>query len=312
MAAIRTARLYQPGQPLRLETVELPGPAPGEVVVDLSYAGVNPLDTYVAAGQAGAPVSPHTPGVEGAGVCAGLSVLVYGHGIGLSRNGTWAERVVAPHEAVITIPVGIGALQASVVAVAGATAVRVVDDLAAVAGDDTVLVLGAAGGAGSAVTSLAASHAGRVLGQTAAPAKAAFIESLGAAPVVAATPASLLEQVRSEKVTAVIDALGGGFTTAALTALEPRGRLVSYGTSAGPVGEVDLRAVYRKGLTIRGYGGVIEPAERLRQAIGRAFEALATGAMSIPVTRVLSLDEVGLAIAMLGQRAVAGKLAIAL
>ncbi|HEV2373463.1 MAG TPA: zinc-binding alcohol dehydrogenase family protein [Streptosporangiaceae bacterium] len=309
---VRAARLGQHAEPLRTEVVELPEPAAGEVVVELSYAGVNPLDTYVIAGQAGAAPLPHTPGVEGSGTCEGRRVVVYGHGVGLARPGTWAERAVVPGEAVVDIPDGIELLQASAVAVAGTTAIRVTEDLAEVTADDTVLVLGAAGGVGTAVTSLAASRGARVLGQTSSAGKAATIEGLGAKAIIAPSPASLYDQVKDEEVTVVIDALGDGYTGAALTALQPRGRLVSYGTSAGPTGDVDLRAVYRKGLTIRGYGGVIEPPQRIRESLGRALAALGSGAMRIPVTQVLPLEQANTAVTMVSAHQVAGKLALAL
>lgn len=64
------------------------------------------------------------------------------------------------------------------------------------------------------------------------------------------------------------DGLGDGYSGAAIEALEPHGRLVLFGTSAGPDGQVPLRSLYRKGISVLGYAGLLE-SDRQRQAKGK-------------------------------------------
>jgi NADPH2:quinone reductase len=98
------ARLVGHGQPLQVAQVDLPEPRPDEVVVDMLYGGVNPVDRYRAAGSvdSGSPL-PHTLGAEGTGIVAGRLVAVFGHGVGATRDGIWATRAVVPRSALIEL-----------------------------------------------------------------------------------------------------------------------------------------------------------------------------------------------------------------
>ncbi|HET6963270.1 MAG TPA: zinc-binding dehydrogenase, partial [Acidimicrobiales bacterium] len=89
-----------------------------------------------------------------------------------------------------------------------------------------------------------------------------------------------------------------------------KGRLVAFGTSAGPRGEVPLQALYRKGLTVNGYGGLIESDEALAAGIRAAMDALREGRMEVAVGRRVPLAEVGEAFRLLEERAVMGKIVL--
>jgi len=80
---VKAARLHHHGDPLAVDEVSLPAPAPGEVRVELAFAGVNPVDSYVAAGRVAAdgPL-PRTVGSEASGHLDGRPVLVTGAGLG--------------------------------------------------------------------------------------------------------------------------------------------------------------------------------------------------------------------------------------
>jgi NADPH2:quinone reductase len=101
--------------------------------------------------------------------------------------------------------------------------------------------------------------------------------------------------------------LGDGFTTAALRAMEPHGRLVIFGTSAGAEATLQLRELYRNGLRILGYGGLRLTDEERRKGLMAALEALAGGRLRIPVGRVWPLDDVNRALESLADRTAAGK-----
>ncbi|MFC3898193.1 zinc-binding alcohol dehydrogenase family protein [Lentzea rhizosphaerae] len=302
-------RLSTPGGALELHPLEPARPeSDDDVLVRMAYAGVNPVDSYVRAGTVGDPnLLPRTLGVEGVGESGGQWYVVHGGGIGVARDGTWAEYVVAPRDALVPVPAGLDLELAACAGVVGATAVRVTCDLADVTKDDRVLVLGAAGGVGTAVTSVALSRGADVWGQVGDPAKADVVVDGWAEPVVAATPDELRELVAGLGITVAFDALGGGYTGVLVESLAPHGRLISYGVAAGPRSELPMQALYRKNITVRGYGGVAEPEERVRSAIGRALDQLAAADMKIPVDRVVPLDRAEEALEDLKARRVRGK-----
>ena len=305
------ARLVEHGAPLRIETVELAEPGPGEVVVDMAFAGVNPVDRYGAQGLVATdgPV-PRTLGTEGAGMVGERRVVVRGHGLGTTRDGLWASAAVVPEAALVDVPEGVGLEAAAAMGVAGVTAWRTVTELARATGDDRVLVLGASGGVGSIAVSVAKALGATVWGQTGDEAKAAWVAAQGADRVVACDAGELAASVAELQPTVVIDPLGGGFTGAAIEAMSPRGRLVLLGTSAGLTGEVPLRQLYRKGLTVLGYGGLIEPEERLAAGLRDALEALAGGRLRVVVDTVLPLADVNTAFERIEERSLRGKIVL--
>jgi NADPH2:quinone reductase len=294
-----------------VEEVDVPAPGDDEVVVEMAYAGVNPVDRYMAEGRVApnAPL-PRTLGMEGAGRLAedGRPVLLHGAGLAAQRDGVWAERVVVPRSAVTDIPDGVDLAEAAGMGVAGVTAWRTATEFARVTADDRVLVLGASGGVGSILVSLCHSIGARVWGQTGNPDKADFVTSLGAEEAITAGPADLAAGLEPLSPTVVFDALGDSFTPAALEALAPCGRLVSFGVSAGPMAEINMQVLYRKGLTVYGYGGLIEPEERIAAGRTAALAALAEGRMRVVIADRLPLGRVNDAFAALVNRAVTGKI----
>lgn len=307
------ARVHAHGKPLVVGDVDPPAPGDGEVVVEMAFAGVNPVDRYIAEGRV-APDSPlpRTMGMEGAGRLAGdgQPVLVHGGGLATKRDGAWGRRVVAPRAAVTPIPDGVDLAEAAAMGVAGVTAWRTATEQAQVTADDRVLVLGASGGVGSMLVSLCHSLGARVWGQTGNTEKAAFVRGQGAEEVVTASASELVAAVEPLAPTVVFDALGAGFSAAAIEALAPFGRLVSFGVSAGPMAEVNMQMVYRKGLTIYGYGGLIDPPERLEAGKAAALAALAEGRIRVAIGEVLPLSRVNDAFTALVDRAVTGKIVL--
>lgn len=310
---VRAARLLEHGRPLALERVPLPEPGPDDVIVEMAFAGVNPVDRYGAVGRV-APDGPlpRTLGVEGVGRADGRWVVMYGHGLGTARDGLWTDAAVVPRAACVDVPQGVEPTVAAAIGVAGATAYRTVVDLAKVTPDDRVLVLGASGGVGSMIVSLAHAIGAQVWGQTGSQRKAPAIEQSGADRALVADASSLAAAVAELHPTVAFDALGDGFTGAAIEALEPYGRLVLFGASVDPEGRVPLLMLYRKHLTILGYGGLIEPDDVIRRSIEGALEAVREGRMSVRIDSVLPLEDVNEALRRIEQREVSGKLVLAL
>jgi NADPH:quinone reductase len=312
--SVKAARLLDLGRPLVAQTVGLSPPGDDEVRVQLRYGGVNPIDRYLAQGLVGAqgPL-PRTLGGEASGnLDDGTAVLVAGEGLGSTRDGVWASAAVVPMAAVYRLPERVRLREAAAMGIAGLTAWQAVHELAAVQAHDRVLVLGASGGVGSIIVSLAAAAGATVWGQTGSREKAALIEQQGGARALIGGAQELPSALAELEPTAVFDPLGGDFVGVAVEALVPRGRLVSFGTSAGAKVSFDMQALYRKMLTVFGYGGMQLGTEERRRGLAAALEALGDGRLRVPVGEVLALEDVGEAFSRLEQRRVQGKLLLEL
>jgi NADPH2:quinone reductase len=309
----RAARLERHSEPLTVEEVDLPEAGPGEVVVDMAFGGVNPVDRYQAEGRV-APDAPRprTPGSEGSGWVQGRPVVVRGYGLGTKRDGLWASAAVVPEAALIPVPEGVPLEEAAGMGVAGVTAWRCATEKADVQADDRVLVLGASGGVGSILVSIAKAIGAEVWAQTGSAAKAEWLRARGADRVVVGGPEQVEDAAAGFRPTVVFDPLGDGFFGAALRIMQEKGRLVPFGTSAGAEGEVPLQVLYRKAIAVNGYAGLIEPDDALAAAIRAGLEALRDGRMEIVVDRVVPLSEVNRAFQLLSERSVMGKVVLGL
>lgn len=313
MAEIRAARLHEHGQPLVVEAVALGPPADGEVRVDLEFGGVNPVDHYMALGRVNpdGPL-PRTLGAEAAGTADGRPVLVAGEGLGAARDGVWAAAANVPESAVIPIPDGVDPQKAAAMGIAGLTALHCVRRLAQVSPQDRVLVLGASGGVGSMIVSLAGAAGATVWGQTGSEDKADRIAGAGADRVLVAGPEGLPEPLAELEPTVVLDPLGGGFVAPSVSALAVRGRYVSFGVSAGAQVTFNMQELYRKMITLFGYGGMQLRRDERRSGLEAALQALRAGELRVRVDEVLALEAVNEGFARLTERRVQGKLLLAL
>jgi NADPH2:quinone reductase len=303
------ARLHEHGKPLVVETVPLAEPADGEVLAELEYGGVNPIDRYIALGRVAPEAQlPRTLGGEAAGTVDGRPVLVAGEGLGTARDGVWSGAAVVPAPAVIELPKGVATREAAAIGIAGLTAWNCVRRLAAVRPDDRVLVLGASGGVGSMIVSLADAIGATVWGQTGSDAKADLIAEQGADRVIVSSATTLGAAVLEFEPTVVFDSLGGPFVAPVLHTLAPRGRIVSIGTSAGAEVTFNMQTLYRKGATLYGYGGTRLPREERREGLLEALEVLARGELRVAVDEVLPLASANQAFERLERRQVKGKL----
>src|SRR5580700_8410871 len=160
-----------------LETRDLPTPTPGdgEVLVNVDAIGVNYRDVYQRNGGYGlAP--PAIIGVEGAGMIAGTGERVAWANV----DGSYAERIVAPRDKLVSIPDDVSAEDAASAILQGMTAHYLAADSYPVAEGDWVLVHAAAGGVGLLLTQLAKLRDGRVIATTSTDEKAQLARRAGA------------------------------------------------------------------------------------------------------------------------------------
>lgn len=161
MKAIRVHQFAGP-EVMRLEDVPDPKPGPGQVVVRIHAAGVNPADTYIRAGTyARKPTLPYTPGMDGAGVVeavgAGVSRVKVGDRVYTAGtlSGTYAERALCTESQVHPLAKQVSYAQGAAIHVPYATAYRALFQLARATPGETVFIHGASGGVGVAALQLA-------------------------------------------------------------------------------------------------------------------------------------------------------------
>jgi len=304
---MRALRRIRPGT-VEVVDVEPRSPAPGEVLVEIDYAGVNPFDVQVSRGEIGPhPDEPVTLGAEAVGRIDGRPVLVTGGGLGSATDGTFARQVVAPAAAVHEVPADADPRAVATVGIAGRTAWRAVHQLAEVTAADVVVVLGATGGVGDFAAQLARNLGATVLAVTGSTAKAGRLEALGVEPFVVDGPATLADRVRERGVTVVLDPLGGDYVSALLPTLAVGARVVTYGVLAGRATTIDLAVLYGRGIRMLGTSGGSTPPEQRAAALESALREVVEGRVEVAY-EVLDLESGPAAFARLAQRSVAGKL----
>jgi NADPH:quinone reductase len=200
--------VHQFGGPetLKLDQVPDPEPGPHQVVVRLEAAGVNPVDTYIRAGNyARLPNLPFIPGSDGAGVVESFGAEVQGVKTGdrvyvlkpggTALPGTYAERTVCDLPHVHPLPANVSFEQGACIGVAYATAYRALMQRAQAKPCDIVLVHGASGGVGIAAVQLAISRGMTVIGTAGSPRGLELVRDEGAHFVLNHNQADYADQI---------------------------------------------------------------------------------------------------------------------
>jgi NADPH2:quinone reductase len=186
MKAIRVKEFGGP-EVMRLEEVPELKPGPGEVVVRIRAAGVNPVETYIRAGTyARKPSLPYTPGTDGAGTieAAGKNATRFAPGarvyVAGSLSGTYAEQALCDESSVFPLAAHVSFAQGAALGVPYGTAFRGLFQRARAIAGETVLIHGASGGVGIAATQLARAAGMRVIGTAGTDKGRALIKAEGA------------------------------------------------------------------------------------------------------------------------------------
>jgi NADPH:quinone reductase-like Zn-dependent oxidoreductase len=225
------------GSAIRVQTVPRPVPGAGEVLVKLQFASVNPADWKRASGRPEDPNigkpregQPAIPGMDGAGTVVALGRGVTGLKMGdavmlWSRHGgTYAQYVAVPAGDVAHKPDKVSAMQAAAIPHAGLAAWGLLMDIAKVHSGQNVVVLGGAGGVGSAAVQIARICGAHVLATTSAR-NAGYVHQLGADSVIDYTTQHFDEQVRNVDI--VVNAVDADDAYRGLAVVKRGGYLVS-------------------------------------------------------------------------------------
>jgi NADPH2:quinone reductase len=286
---------------------ELPEPVADrdEVIVDIELASINGLDRLAVRSPHSTPL-PHVLGAEAVGRFEGRMVLLAGGGLGVSRDGTFAQRVAVPRSELRAIPADMQPSTAAVAGIAGKTAWRAVHQLGRVRAGDAVVVLGASGGVGLFSALLAAAAGADVIGVTARRWKAERLRAIGVEALHAGSPEGLAEHMRTVRPDVVIDPVGGEWTSSAAATLGDGGRLVLCGTLAGSRADIDLRHLITCGGSLLATSGRTTSREDANRALDGVLGALAAAAITIPA-QTFPLSDVAAAFALLDSGRAIGK-----
>lgn len=245
-----------------LQYVEVPTPtaAPGEVLVQIRAAGVNPSDLKNVLGRFPYTTVPRIPGRDFAGVVVegpdhliGQAVWGTGKGLGFTRDGSHASHIALPAEDIALKPASLSFAQAASCGVPFTTAWAALENAGVKAGT-TVLVIGANGAVGDAAVNLAKARGAHVLAAVRRPDALAGLNNRGVPGILLGDPAALPTQVQEHFAggAEVIFDTTGFWLPAAVPALATFGRIAII---AAPVdGDVQLPALalYRRGGTVVG------------------------------------------------------------
>ena len=317
----KAIRMHATGAPdvLRWESIELGPPGPGEVRVRHTAIGLNFIDTYHRTGLYPLPM-PAVLGSEAAGVVeevgAGVTGLAKGDRVayGTGPTGAYSEVRVMPAVHVVKLPTGIEDRTAAAVMLKGMTAQYLVRRTHPVAAGDTILVHAAAGGVGLLLCQWAKHLGATVIGTVGSEAKVELARENGCDHVLLYrtedVPRRARELTGGAGVAVVYDSVGRDTWTASLDSLRPRGLLVTYGQSSGPIGPIDPRVLAQKGslyLTRPTLGDYVGRARAdLDQATTELFELLARRVLRVRIAQSYPLRDAARAHADLEARKTTG------
>lgn len=245
------------GGPDRLSVQQRPEPSAreGTAVVRIEAASINPSDVKNVAGAMSQTTLPRVPGRDFAGVveqgpAEWLGVKVWGTGgdVGFTRDGTHAERMVVPVEALSRMPRNLSFIEAASVGVNFLVAWQGLVEAAAIGSGETLLIIGASGGVGGAVAQIARQRGARVIGAArSAPPDGAAIRDHADLLLIGEPdlPAAVRAATDGRGATVIYDCVGGKtmFETAA-RCLAHKGRLIEISATGGPMVQFNLADFY--------------------------------------------------------------------
>ena len=328
-----------------LESVTLPDPVPGpgEILVEVHACALNHLDLWVRRGVPGHSFPlPLIPGSDVAGVvrelgpgAAGVSpgdAVVIAPAVscgrclaclsgrdqhceayailGEHRHGGCAELLSVPAANVVKKPAALGFVEAAAFGVSSLTAWHMLVVRAVVRPAEVVLVVGAGSGVGSAAIQIAKLHGARVIATSSSADKRTRALELGADAVLDSADPELAHQVRAlsdgRGADIVVEHVGAATWETSLRCLAREGRLVTCGATTGAGVRLDLRHLFFKNQSV--LGSTMGSKGEFRHVIGLAGRGL----LRPVVGRVLPMAETATAQRLLEERAIFGKIVLAL
>ena len=302
---------------------ELPTPAPqaGQVLIRIEAASLNFPDLLIVQNKYQMkPDLPFVPGSEYAGVIEavgeGVTHLKVGQSVAcLSGTGGFGTHTLAPAKLCMPLPAGFPAVDAAAFIMIYATSHHALMDRAGLKAGETVLILGAAGGVGTAAIQIAKAAGARVIAAASTDEKCALCKSLGADEIINYTTQNMREVLKTltggKGPDVIYDPVGGDFAEPAFRSIAWRGRYLVVGFASGPIPALPFNLALLKGASIVGvFWG--DFARREPQANAAMMAELATwysqGKVKPVIDRTMPMSDLKAAYAHMGSRGVMGKL----
>jgi NADPH2:quinone reductase len=288
------------------------------VLVRLEAIGVNFIEVYQRLGWYRRSL-PYTPGSEGVGAVAEVGPEVTGVRVGdrvasVDLAGAYAELAVAQADRLVHVPAGVRSAHAAAVILQGMTAHYLATSTYPVTTGDRCLIHAAAGGTGQLLCQIAKRRGADVIGTASTPAKAALATQAGADAVILYTQqdfvAETMRLTGGRGASVVYDSVGKDTFEKSLDVLAPRGMLVLFGQSSGPVGPIDPQILNQKGslfLTRPRLGHYVATREELLARAGDLFGWMLDGKLRVRIDREIPLAQAADAHRALESRATTGK-----
>ena len=249
-------------------------------------------------------------------VGAGVSELAAGDRVGwVMQMGSYAEAAVRPAAKLVRLPDGVTTTQAAAALLQGMTAHYLVRSTFRVQSGMPVLVHAAAGGMGLLLCQMCRALGARVFGTVSTEAKAKAALAAGADTVIRYTEQDFAEVIREElgdeRLAVAYDSVGETTWRKSMGLLRPRGMLVLYGQSSGPVPPIDPLLLSQHGslfVTRPTLGDYAATTDELRWRAGEVLDSVASGRLQLTIDRELPLARAAEAHRLLEGRATMGKL----
>lgn len=280
-----------------------PEPGAGEVLVDIKAAGLNFPDVLIIQGKYQMqPDMPFIPGGECAGVvkAVGEGVTRYNVGdkvIGMMGHGCFSDAVVMHEMAISPMPEGLSFEQAAGVAITYFTTYHALKQRADLQPGETLLVLGAAGGVGSAAVELGKQMGAKVIAAASSEEKLEMCRGLGADETINYNEQDLKGAIKEltggKGVDVVYDPVGGDYAEPAIRGMAWNGRYLVIGFASGPIPEVPLNLTLLKGCSIVGvfWGRFTAEEPKVHmQNIKELWELFASGKLKPAINDVFPLE----------------------
>jgi NADPH2:quinone reductase len=306
-----------------LQWKELPTPVPkaGEVLVAIQAASLNFPDLLIVQNKyQHKPALPFVPGSEYAGVVEavgeGVEHLKVGQSVAcLTGTGGFATHTIAPAALCMPLPSGFSAVDGAAFIMVYATSYHALVDRAQLKAGETVLVLGAAGGVGTAAIQIAKTMGARVIAAASTDEKCALCTSIGADATINYSQGNLRDAIKAatdgKGPDVIYDPVGGDFAEPAFRSIAWRGRYLVVGFAAGPIPSLPLNLALLKGASIVGvFWGDYSRREPKANAAMMAHlgQWYAEGKVKPVIDRTMPMAQLKEAYAHMGSRGVMGKL----
>ena len=308
---------------LSWKEIPIPSPAAGQVLIEIKAASLNFPDILIVQNKYQIkPPLPFVPGSEYAGVVQavgeGVTHLKVGQNVAcLSGTGGFGTHTLAPAALCMPLPDGFSYVDAAAFIMIYATSHHALVDRAQLKAEETVLVLGAAGGVGTAAIQIAKACGAKVIAAASSDEKCALCTTIGADATINYQTqdlrAALKELTGGKGPDVIYDPVGGEYAEPAFRSIAWRGRYMVVGFAAGPIPALPFNLMLLKGASVMGvFWG--DFAKREPKANAAAMVELsnwyAKGIIKPVIDSTMPMSELKSAYAHMNSRSVKGKLVL--